>query len=1160
MEFKKIRNKDGKIKENISLLPFDITNSENEKDIEFLFKSYIEKVGWINNGNYTRDKDMKNRYNFRNNKKRSTNGKPDYIFYNEDKDIIAICDTKSTSAGIEASLEDGKDYIKCLNEDYNLNIKCVIGFDGVNFAIQYFNGKDWVNVSIESIILEQMPDISFLKFIIESENELELVPETENIDRNLLVNFFKATDEIIRRSSIGSSPTEKFIELSTIIFIKMFSLKEYDKVFIKKESLKYSTIWDAVLAGDVNVINNKFAKWLDESYHNIGLDNTHQLIRIEAEKLIQVAKLVDRIFGTYELTDFTNVKGDILEYFQSTSKDRKIGEFFTPRHLIRYMVKLIEPTVVNKNGDIYIEKIYDPACGTGGFLIEAFNRYKDIYGSELPDLDILKQGVLHGTELKTNTALLAKLNMILIGDGHTNIINTDAFAYDKIEKVSKLKNGFGHYIVISEEQVDYFMEGTEKKYYVKGDRKRKVSYEADGTMDFLYDDFGEKIEVPAGDIIKQNKKLKSSDGFIVKKVKGKYYKQIPVRHYELKDELESNIKYEYKNIQSVNPKLTIKETMANPNPLYQENFGKFDIVLANQPFGLSEPSKADYYFIDHMLKSLHDDKNKYTSRYGRIACIVDNGFLYDSKYLEERKSLQENNTIKAIISLPQKVFAPYVKTIKSNIILIEKRKPRKDERTYFVKIENDGYSQDDKRIKQINNDDFKELMSLWKRWDDIEIRNPETNEIEYESSHKEKEGFAEYHHISPKSWAVNNYIKYNIPKFNYQNVPLAKYISEVGEKIYPVNFTENNTDIVEIKGVSKKYGIITSEVKKASEYNQKYNLLKNNCIAYNPSRVNIGSIALYKGEDALISPSYVVFTVNEDEFLPKYVTYFLKSEYGRKQIENFNNGTVRNSLNYDDLGKIKIPKMSIKEQERLVLLISNATNAKINLFDSYSSLLKLGVPDNSFNKFNYEYEELELGSMIQESSRPSYGCSKKSDDLEDGFPILKMNNIYPIIDESSLADEVDKIGLTDEEYEKYRIYENDILINRTNSIDLVGKTGLFRWKLDDELTKCIFASYLMKITLKEEYSPVYVTYFMNLSATKNEIRKFAVQSNGQYNINLENLKKLKILYPKNKDLIPEFETEFINYCSQLNNLMELVNLMEVEENSLFGRYLFGNKG
>ena len=1157
MEFKKIRNREGNIRENISLMSFDITYSDNEKDIEFLFKSYIEQVGWQLNVTYSRDKDISSRYKFRNNRKGSVNGKPDYIFYNRNRDIIAICDTKSSCAGIEESLNDGKDYINCLNEDYGLNISCVIGFDGENFAIQYFNNDDWVNVAIESIILEQMPDCGFLEFIIESRNELELVPETENIDRNLLANFFKATDEIIRRSSIGSSPTEKFIELSTIIFIKMFALKEYDKQFVKKESLKYSSIWDAVLSGDLNVINNKFSKWLEDSYHNIGLDNTHQLVRIEGDKLIQVAKLIDRVFETYELTDFTNVKGDILEYFQSSSKDRKIGEFFTPRHIIRYMVKLVEPTVINKNNQLYIEKIYDPTCGTGGFLIEAFNRYKDIYGSEIPDLDILKTDVLNGTELKANTALLAKLNMILIGDGHTNIVNADAFAYDKIEKISKLKNSFGNYIVIPEDQVDFYMEGSEKKYFVKGDRTRKASCEADGTTYFLYDDFGQKVEVVGEDIVKQGRKTFSKDGYPVSKSSGKYYKKIFVKHYELKNELETNIKYEYKNIQSVNPKLLIAGTKDDPNPLYHKNFGDFDIVLANQPFGLSEPSKADYHFIDHMLKSLHCDKRELTGRHGRIACIVDNGFLHNADFAEERKKLQENYTIKAIISLPQKVFAPYVKVIKSNILLIEKRKPRKDEKTYFVKIENDGYSQDDKRIKQVDNDDFKELMSLWRRWDDIEIKDFESERVDFEPSHKEKKGFAEYHNLMPESWAVNYYIKYGIPKFTYQTVTLSRYIFECSDKIHPVDFSSEDGEgsLVEIKGVSKKYGIIVSDLKDAIEYNQKFKVLKDNCIAYNPSRANIGSIALYNGNNTLISPSYVVFEVDIKEFFPEYVVCFLKSDYGKKQIENYNNGTVRNSLSFDDLGSIEIPKMSLNEQKRLVLLISSATSAKTKLYDSYTSLLKLGIPDNSFKNTICEYEELELGDIIKDTDKPSYGCSKKSDNSKEGYPILKMNNVFPVIDDFSLEKEVDRILLTDQEYEKYFISENDILINRTNSIELVGKTGIFKWKEESELVKCVFASYLMKITLKDGYSPVYLTYFLNLSATKNEIRKFAFQSNGQYNINLENLKRLKILYPKDNGIVKSFELDFLNYCSQLNNLMSLAGLLEYEENSLFAKYL-----
>lgn len=278
MLFEKLRNRQGLIKENIEMLPFQMLNSINKKDIESHFKNYIEHVGWQQNITYSRDRDIKSRYKFRNNRKGSTSGKPDYIFYNNNQDIIAICDTKSTDAGLDESLEDGKDYVRCLNEDYSLNVRCVIGFNGEKLLIQYYDGDEWENVSIESTVLEQMPSLDFLEYIIESNNEIIEVSETENIDRLLLSNFFKATDEIIRRSSIGSSPTEKFIELSTIIFLKVFSLKGYDKTFIDEESLKYSSIWGAVLDGNVIVTNDKFAKWLNNSYHNIGIDSDYKLI------------------------------------------------------------------------------------------------------------------------------------------------------------------------------------------------------------------------------------------------------------------------------------------------------------------------------------------------------------------------------------------------------------------------------------------------------------------------------------------------------------------------------------------------------------------------------------------------------------------------------------------------------------------------------------------------------------------------------------------------------------------------------------------------------------------------------------------------------------------------------------------------------------------
>lgn len=95
----------------------------------------------------------------------------------------------------------------------------------------------------------------------------------------------------------------------------------------------------------------------------------------------------------------------------------------------------------------------------------------------------------------------------------------------------------------------------------------------------------------------------------------------------------------------------------------------------------------------------------------------------------------------------------------------------------------------------------------------------------------------------------------------------------------------------------------------------------------------------------------------------------------------------------------------------------------------------------------------------------------------------------------------------------------------------------------------------MRFHLLEGYSPKYIAYYMNLSTVKMKIKEYAIQSNGQYNINFENLKKLKILYPKDATIVTKYENEFDQYCEQLENLIALADKLETEEMQIFGRYL-----
>lgn len=116
----------------------------------------------------------------------------------------------------------------------------------------------------------------------------------------------------------------------------------------------------------------------------------------------------------------TDVKGDAFEYFLKTvtNGNKDLGEYFTPRHIARTMVNLVKP--------MHGETIYDPFCGTGGFLLEAF-KYLSLRtdSSNQTLMTWLKNEALYGREI-TSTARITKMNMILFGDGHTNIEQVDS--------------------------------------------------------------------------------------------------------------------------------------------------------------------------------------------------------------------------------------------------------------------------------------------------------------------------------------------------------------------------------------------------------------------------------------------------------------------------------------------------------------------------------------------------------------------------------------------------------------------------------------------------------------------------------------------------------------------------------------------------------------
>lgn len=208
---------------------------------------------------------------------------------------------------------------------------------------------------------------------------------------------------------------ERFTEFSNILFLKLVSEIEDDR---KKEDrvIKEQFCWNKFNKKDAEdmwyYVNNTVLKELKSEYGEIFDDK----LKISPNTLKAIVDKLSKI--SLKNTD-SDVKGDAFEYFLKTSitLGNDLGEYFTPRHIVTLMIDMMDPK--------FGEKIYDPTCGTGGFLISTFN-YIRKRSANTPDvLKKLKEETVYGREL-TSTVRIAKMNMIITGDGHTNIEQLDS--------------------------------------------------------------------------------------------------------------------------------------------------------------------------------------------------------------------------------------------------------------------------------------------------------------------------------------------------------------------------------------------------------------------------------------------------------------------------------------------------------------------------------------------------------------------------------------------------------------------------------------------------------------------------------------------------------------------------------------------------------------
>lgn len=150
----------------------------------------------------------------------------------------------------------------------------------------------------------------------------------------------------------------------------------------------------------------------------------------------------------------------------------------------------------------------------------------------------------------------------------------------------------------------------------------------------------------------------------------------------------------------------------------------------------------------------------------------------------------------------------------------------------------------------------------------------------------------------------------------------------------------NKIDANKIMGVNKFYGLIPMREETIGASIDRYKKVPPDAFAYNPMRINIGSLARsHYNYPVLVSPDYVVFSCTPKKLSADYFDHFRRSHTWEKYMEAAGNGSVRIRIYYNDLGDLKIRLPGIKEQKAIAAIL-NACDQQLQLIEKEIEALK----------------------------------------------------------------------------------------------------------------------------------------------------------------------------------------------------------------------------
>ena len=284
-------------------------------------------------------------------------------------------------------------------------------------------------------------------------------------------------------------------------------------------------------------------------------------------------------------------------------------------------------------------------------------------------------------------------------------------------------------------------------------------------------------------------------------------------------------------------------------------------------------------------------------------------------------------------------------------------------------------------------------------------------------------------------------------------------------------------------------------------------------------KLSIGKIAITK-EDMYSNEAIMAFKDKHViNILPEYIFYLFKY---KNWEEGSNKAVMGKTLNKATLSEIEVEICSIENQRQIVSILNKIMSVvdgrkqELQLLDA---LIKARFVEMFGDPIQNPkgWEVVTIGDIVTEVR---YGTSKPA--VEGGkYPYLRMNNLTA--DGHLDLNDLKYIDIPDDEIEKCVVRKGDVLFNRTNSIELVGKTAVF--DLPEDM---IIAGYIIRVRLTEKMLPEVLSQYMNLEALKGILRGMAKGAVNQANINAQELQSIKVYIPE-----MELQKQFVKMKEQI---------------------------